>query len=266
MIESGRVLLFTAALGILFLPVGTTAQQAEKVPKIGVTAIGSASNPYTDALRRGLADLGWVQGQNIVIEYRYAEGRRELYPAFMADLVRLKVDVIVAGGGEPAVRAAMQATGTIAIVVPLLGAPVTSGLARTLARPAANVTGQSQVEEEINAKRAEFLKAILPNAERVAVLRDSGDPQMAQINVDAVAAAARSLGLRLQVFSASRAEDFDGAFRAAKAAGAEGLIVPASAFFNNHRQRLVDLSGQHRLASRIGASLKLGGCFPMVST
>ena len=250
MIERRRALVLTAALGVLFLPLVTQAQQAGKVPRIGVVLAGSAPNPYADALRRGLADLGWAEGRNILIDYRYAEGRSERYPAFFAELIRLKVDLIVAGGGAVAVRAAKQATSTIPIVMPLVGDPVASGLVSSLARPGGNVTGQSQQEEEINAKRMEFLKAILPKAERVAVLRDSrGDPRSVQVQVNAVEAAARSLGLRLQVLSVSRVEEFDGAFAAAKDAGAEGLIVPASAFFNYNRRRLIDIAAQNRLVA-----------------
>ena len=247
-IDSRRVLILAAVLGVLLLPLVGEAQQAEKAPRIGVTLVGSPPSPYAEALRRGLAELGWFDGRNIVIEYRYAEGRRDRYAAFMADLIDLKVHVIVAGGGGSAVRAAVKATSVIPIVVPVMGDPVVSGLVRSMARPGGNLTGQSQVEADISAKRAELFKAILPRAERVAVLRDSGEePRSAQNWVDPAVAAARSLGLRPQVVSASGVEDLEAAFAAAKAGGAEGLIVPASAFFNNHRQRIVDLSLRYRL-------------------
>jgi len=164
----------------------------------------------------------------------------------MAELVRLKVDLIVAGGGGPAARASKQATSTIPIVAVLLGDPVASGFASSLARPGGNITGQSQQETEINAKRLELLKAILPKVKRVAMLSDLPADSRG-ILVDAGEAAARSLGLRLQVLGVSRVEEFEGAFAAAKAAGAEGLVVHASAFFNYHRQRLINLAAQNRL-------------------
>ena len=250
MTERRRAVILAAALGVLFLPLVTDAQQVGRVPRIGVVLAGSAPNPYADALRRGLADLGWVEGRNILIDYRYAEGRSERYPAFFAELIRQKVDLIVVGGGTLAVRAAKQATSTIPIVMPLVGDPVASGLVSSLARPGGNVTGQSQQEEEINAKRMDILKVILPKAQRVAVLRDSrGDPRSVQIQVDAAVAAARSLGLRPQVLSVSSVEEFEGAFAAARDARAEGLIVPASAFFNFNRQRLVDLAARNRLVA-----------------
>ncbi|MGH8692595.1 MAG: ABC transporter substrate-binding protein [Burkholderiales bacterium] len=247
-IDRGRALIVGVALGIFLLPVITGAQQARTLPRIGVVVAGSAPNPYTDALRRGLAEHGWAEGRNILIEYRYAQGRNERYPAIFAELVRLKVDVIVAGGGTAGARAAKQATSTIPIVTPLVGDPVASGLVSSLARPGGNVTGQSQVDTQIIAKRLELLKAILPKAERVAMLRDSTvESRSVQIVVDASEAAARSLGLRLQVLSVSRADEFDSAFAAAKASGAEGLVVPASAFFNYNRRLLIDLAERHRL-------------------
>lgn len=164
----------------------------------------------------------------------------------MAELVRLKVDVIVAGGGAAAWRAALQATSTIPVVVPLMGDPVASGLAGNLARPDRNITGLSQLEDAVMAKRLEFLKAIVPRAQRVAVLSEA---TVQQWLVDAAIAAARSLGVRPHVFSVKGVDDFEGAFSAAKAAGADGLVVHASAFFNNHRHRLVALSEHHRLAA-----------------
>ena len=236
---------FLGALCLVVAPPAAGAQQAGKVPRIGVMAAGAASSPdLTDALRRGLSELGWVEGRNILIEWRYAEGRPERYPALIAELVRLKVDLIVAGGGTPGARAARDATSTIPIVMPVVGDPVASGLVSSLARPGGNVTGLSMQNTEISAKRAELLREILPKVERVAVL---SDPAARTPDLGATQAAARSLGLRLQVLSVGRPEEFLGAFEAARNAGAEALIVLASPVFNTYRRRLVDLAAQNRL-------------------
>lgn len=161
MVQRGLALILTVALGVFLVPLVTEAQQAGKVPRIGVLFAGSAATPDSDTLRRGLAELGWVEGQNILIEYRYAEGRPERYPALIAELMSLKVDVLVAGGGTPGARAAKQATSTIPIVMPIVGDPVAQGLVSSLARPGGNVTGLSMLNTEISAKRAELLREVL---------------------------------------------------------------------------------------------------------
>lgn len=247
MIEKRRVLILAAA-GILFVPLVPKAQLAGKVPRIGVTLAPSAPSPYAGALRRGLAELGWVEGKNILIDYRYAEGRSDRYPAFMAELVALKVNVIVAGGGVVAVRAAKQATSTIPIVMPAIIDPVATGLVASLPRPGGNVTGQSMLDIDITTKRIEFLKTMLPKLERVAVLNDPSQGGV-PVQADAMKAAARSLGLRLQFVSVSRIEELEGAFDAARAARTEALIVLASGFFTANRQRLVNLAARNRLAA-----------------
>ena len=191
-----------------------------------------------------MAELGWVDGQNVRIESRYAEGQPERYPGFFAELLRLNVDVIVAGGGTPAARAAKQATSTTPIVM-FATDPVTAGLVASLARPGGNMTGFASLNPEMSAKRLGLLKEAFPKVERVAVLCDPADIGEA----GAIEAAARSFGGRVQVLSASRVEEFNGAFEAAKQARAEALLVCASPFFNTHRKHVVDLAGQHRLAA-----------------
>ena len=228
----------------LTAPLTAEAQPAGKVYRIGVLSAGAApSLDFADILRRGLAELGWIEGQNILIDYRHAEGRPDRYPALIAELLSLKVDVLVVGGGTPGARAAKQATKTIPIVLPIVGDPVASGLVSSLARPGGNVTGLSMLNTEISAKRVQLLREVLPTVKRVAVL---SDPVVTALDLDATQAAAHSLGLQLQVLSV-RAEDFHGAFEAARKAGAEALIVLASSVFNLHRQRLVDLAAQNRL-------------------
>jgi putative ABC transport system substrate-binding protein len=233
------------SLGFLAAPLAAGAQQAGKVPRIGVMAAGAVASPdFADALRRGLAELGWVEGQNILIEWRYAEGRPERYPALLAELVRLKVDLIVAGGGTPGARAARNATSTIPIVMPVVGDPVASGLVASLARPGGNVTGLSMLNTEISTKRVELLREVLPRIERVAVLHDAAADTP---DLGATLAAASFLGLRQQVLSVGRPEEFHGVFEAARKSGAEALIVLASPVFNTHRRRLIDLAAQNRL-------------------
>jgi putative tryptophan/tyrosine transport system substrate-binding protein len=226
---------------LLASPVGE-AQPVGKVPRIGVMYAGSAPNPYADALRRHLAELGWVEGQNLLIEDRYAEGRPERYPVLIAELIRLKVDVLVAGGGTAGAQAAKRATATIPIVMPVMGDPVAAGLVSSLARPGGNVTGLSMLNTELSAKRVELLREVLPRVERVAVLRDPATPQA---DVDVTHAAARFLGLRLQLLNVGPPGEFPGAFQAARKADA--LIVLASGFFNTQRRRLIDLAAQNRL-------------------
>jgi putative ABC transport system substrate-binding protein len=237
---------FIAALTTLLVPYTAWAQSAAKTPRIGVMYAGSTPNPGAAALRRGLAELGWVEGQDLLIEERYAEGRPERYPAFVAELIRLKVDVLGAGGGTAGAQAARRATGTIPIVMPVIGDPVGAGLVASLARPGGNVTGLSMLNTELSGKGVELLKEVLSRVARVAVLRD---PAASPADVDATRAAASSLGLRLQWLSVGHAQEFDGALQSARQAGAEALIVLASGFFNTQRRRLVDLAVQSRLVA-----------------
>jgi len=244
MVQRGLALTLAVALGIFLVPLVTQAQPLPgNVPRIGV-AISVLPSPNADALRRGLAELGWVEGRNILIEYRYTEGRQERYPAVIAELISLKVDVIVAGAGTAIV--AKHATSTIPIVVPVVADPVAVGLVSSLARPGGNVTGLSMNNTEIITKRVELLREILPKVARMAVLRSSAT-DAAQMG--ATQATARSLGVRLQVLGAARPEELEGAFAAAKKGGAEALIVFTSAVFSTHRRRLVDLAAQNRLVA-----------------
>jgi putative ABC transport system substrate-binding protein len=216
------LMLLVAALAA---PLFAEAQQARR-PTIGVTLVHPPPSPYGEALRRCLAELGWIDGQNVRIEYRYAEGRPERYPGFFAELLRSNVDVIVAGGGTPAARAAKQVTSTTPIVM-FATDPVTAGLVASLARPGGNMTGFASLNPEMSAKRLGLLKEALPQVERIAVLCDPADIGEA----GATEASARSFGGRGQVLAVSRVEDFDEAFAAAKQARAEALIVCASPFF-----------------------------------
>src|SRR5438034_4829608 len=167
----------TALFSILAAPLATEAQQVGKVPRLGVL-FGSPAVSWIEALRQGLRELGYVEGQTVRIEWRSAEGRYERLPELARELVRLRVDVLVA---HPtiAVLAAKQATTTIPIVIPASADPVGAGLVASLARPGGNITGSTFISSEISGKRLEFLKAIAPHAARVAVLADPTNPPTA---------------------------------------------------------------------------------------
>jgi putative ABC transport system substrate-binding protein len=190
-------------------PLAAQAQVAG-VPRIGVLAPISCSHPNYQALREGLRALGYVEGQTIIIECRDAAGRYERAVEHAAELVRLKVDVLVTDG-LPAARAAKQATTTIPIVMGAVGDPVGGGVVNSLARPGANITGLTLLTAEMNTKRLEFLKAAVPGSSRVALLTNPDNPSVAQGRHESEAAA-RSLGLTLHVVGARRPEDLDRAF------------------------------------------------------
>jgi len=168
-------LTLSSLLFALCLPV--SAQQGAKIPRIGLLRTGSSPDPLVDAFRQGLQELGYVEGKNIIIEYRWAEGRNERLPDLAADLVRLKVDVIAVGGNS-GIRAAKKATTTIPIVMTSVGDPVSLGLVASLARPGGNITGLSQMSPDLTGKRLELLKEILPKVTRVAFIRDPDNPGM----------------------------------------------------------------------------------------
>ena len=239
----------TLLLGGLFNPVAAEAQQAAKVARIGFLSGCLACGPHVpEAFRQGLRDLGYVEGQNLVIEYRDAEGKLERLPALAAELVALKVDVILAAG-EPHALAAKQATGTLPIVFVFAPDPVTSGLVTSLARPGGNVTGLSSFAPELVGKCLEQLKRAVPGVGRVAALwQPGGLGERADKDVLKEAeAAARALGVRLQFVEARGPEDFDRAFSEMTKARASALTVLPGSMFVNERRRLVDLAAKNRL-------------------
>jgi ABC-type uncharacterized transport system substrate-binding protein len=241
-VTSRRTFLVTFVGGILTAPLAAEAQTAEKVYRIGMLG-SSASDPLVEAFKQGLRELGYVEGRNIMVEYRSAEGRTERLPELAADLVRLKVDVIVASS-QGAV-AAKQATTTIPIVMPIITDPVRLGLVASLSKPGGNATGFATQNEELPGKWMELVKETLPKASRVAVLfhptYDGG------VQLKASEAAARSLGVRLQALEVERLDDFGTAFSAVQKNRAEALIVSSSPLFYTHRARLVEFAATHRL-------------------
>src|SRR5262245_23257167 len=238
--------------GLLGAPLLAEAQPPGKVYRMGYLYSGSAtSSPRApEAFREGLRELGWVEGRNIVIDYRFAEGRFDRLPDLAAELVRLKVNVIVAWPTPPAI-AAKNATGTIPIVMIGVGYPIELGLIASLARPGRNVTGVSfNVGEEIG-KGLELLKETLPKVRRVAILSNPANPGHAQA-VSIVQAAARSLGLQLRLLEAREPNQLEGAFAAIAKDRVEALLVVTDSMFISQRVRLADLAAKNRLPAIFG--------------
>src|SRR6266446_4170676 len=244
-----RMFVGTLAGGIVVVPFAAEAQQAAKIARIGYLMVDLATNPdLHKAFLQGLRDLGYVEGRNLVIEYRDAEGKFERLPALAAELVALKVDVIVAGG-TPHALAAKQATRTIPVVFASAGDPVTSGLVTSLARPGGNVTGVSVLRPDLVGKCLEQLKQAVPGVSHVAVLwHPGGHGERTEENIlKGAEVAGRALGVRLQFVEARDPADFDRAFSDMTRARAGALTVLPSAMLNNERRRLVDLAAKNRL-------------------
>jgi putative ABC transport system substrate-binding protein len=248
-VTTRRAFIAVLAGGLLAAPRVPEAQQAAKVARIGYLAANLAANPHLqEAFRQGLRDLGYVEGRSVVIEYRFAEGKFERFPALAAELVALKVDVIVAPG-TPAALAAKQATRTLPIVFPVAVDPVQSGLVASLARPGGNVTGLSALIPELVGKCLEQLTQAVPGVSRVAVLWQPGgiDERTEQDQLKGAEVAARALGVRLQFVEARGPADLDRAFSDMTRARAGALTVLTSVMFVNERRRLVDLAAKNRL-------------------
>jgi putative ABC transport system substrate-binding protein len=221
-------LTITLALSLLVAPLAAKAQQPTQVHRIGVLTPAfppSEPNPPlpVEAFRQGLRDLGYVEGHNLVVEYRIAERSPERLPDLAAELARLQVEVIVASGG-PAIRAAQHATGTIPTVMAGTADPVAAGFVASLARPGGNITGMGDLSAELPGKRIEILKETVPQSRHVAVLVTPGTPYYGTW-MHSLTVAARALELHLQVVELRRADELDSAFAAMTRAGADALIV-----------------------------------------
>jgi putative ABC transport system substrate-binding protein len=236
---------FTIVVAILLLgaPLSTYAEPAQKIPRIGLIRPGSPPDPLVDAFVQGLRDLGYVEGQTMVIEYRWAEGRTTRLSDLSAELVRLKVDVIVTTG-TPGALAARQTTSTIPIVVPVMIDPVGAGVVASLARPGGNITGLSLMSPEIGVKRMELLKETFPGVSRVAVLRD---PRVSRMDLPPTEAAARTLGVHLQILEVRDINDLETTLAAARRERAGALNILTSAFFYAHRARILEAVAKIRL-------------------
>ena len=248
-----RGFIFSLGLGLLTTPIATEAQQTGKVYRIGSLLIGSRgpSEHLVQAFEQALRERGWVRGENLVIEYRWAEGKYDRLPALAAELVRLEPQVIVAVGTGAAL-AAKDAASKISIVMVNATDPIGEGLIASFARPGGNVTGLTFVPtREMYAKQLQLVKEAVPRARRIAVLRNPANPA-GPPSVRAVEQAARSLGVELQVVGARTPEEFEPAFRAMTQARAEALLVMPDSMLFTHRARLIDLSVRHRLPTMHG--------------
>src|SRR5215471_12442274 len=239
---------FWLALGAIVLAFSCPAeaqQQPKKVPQIGVLAPFSAASGANrlDAFRQGLRDLGYVEGKNITIEYRYTEGGLDQLPNLAAELVRLNVNVIVTGAISSA-RAAKKATTTIHIIF-VVGDAVDSGLVSSLARPGGNATGLTFFVPELDGKRLELLKEAFPKVTRVGFLWRV--PSTRGDLLKAAEPVAKTLALQLQSLAVRGPDDFENTFKAAKSGGAEALIVISNPLSNTHRERIIDLAAKNRL-------------------
>jgi putative ABC transport system substrate-binding protein len=238
-------LLFSTMLFALCVP--AWAQQPTKVPRIGFLAASplSAIAGRTEAFRQGLRELGYVEGKNIVIEWRSAEGKFDRTPALAAELVRLNVDVIVTGGPMDT-RAAKEATSRIPIVMTWDQDPVGNGFVASLALPGGNVTGLSILAPEISGKQLELLKEIVPRLSRVAFLGNSTEPGNAQA-LRETEAAARAFGVQLQYLDVLAPKDIETAFRAASDKRAQAVLVLTSPVVGSQRTQVIDLAVKNRL-------------------
>jgi putative ABC transport system substrate-binding protein len=244
-----RRFLLSSLAGGFTAPLLAEAQQVAKIARIGYLATDLAANSHLpEAFRQGLRDLGYVEGRNVVIEYRDAQGKIERLPTLAAELVALTLDVVVATA-TLSTLAAKQATRTIPIVFIALADPVTSGLVTSLARPGGNVTGLSFLSPELVGKRLEQLKQVVPGLSRVAVLWQPGDvpERTARKMLKEAEVAAGALEVRLQFFAAPDSADFDRAFSDMTKARAGALTVFTSAMFFTERRRLVDLAAKSQL-------------------
>jgi putative ABC transport system substrate-binding protein len=238
-----------ALCAMLFaLCVPAAAQQAGKVPRIGyLTAASLSSNQArTETFRQGLNELGYVEGKNIVIEYRSAEGKLDNLAALAAELVRLKVDIIVTTG-PASTRPAKEATVTIPIVMASDSDPVGMGFVASLARPGGNITGLSTLAPEISGKQLELLREIVPKLSRVAILRTWTVPGSAPLTLKEIEPAAAAFGVRLQYLNVRNAKDIEAAFRAAGKERADAVLLLASLVLNSHRKQVVDSAVKSRL-------------------
>ena len=226
------------------------AQEPKKNARIGFLSVGSASSVYPEgikAFRQGLRDLGYVEGQNLFIDWRFAEGKREVLPTLASDLVRLKVDVIVTQGTS-GTNPAKRATDTIPIVMAYSADPVGTGLVASLAHPGGNVTGLSEMSPDLAGKRLQLVKEIVPKATRVAVLWDRTRPANIAV-LEEIETATRQFNIQVQSLAARDAKDIDGAFRAATQERASALLVPSGAVITQHGAEIMRRAIRSRLPS-----------------
>ena len=241
------IVLITVATLILASVRLADGQQPKNVPRIGYLAAPSLSAiaARMEAFRQGLRELGYVEGKNIVIEWRSAEEKLDRLPALAAELVRLKVDIIVTTGPGPT-RAAKEATSTISIVMTNESDPVGSGFVASLARPGENITGLSTLAPELSGKRLEILREVVPKISRVAVLGNSTQPGN-ELIIRELELAAKGFGVKLQYLDVLDAKDIETAFRTAAKGRAQAVLMLGSAILNSQRPQMVELAVKNRL-------------------
>jgi putative tryptophan/tyrosine transport system substrate-binding protein len=244
---SKKVICLALSAILLALALPTQAQQPKKVPRIGVMWLYSPdiASPFSEAFRQGLRGLGYIEGQNIALEERWAEGRYDRLPSLAAELVRLNVDIIVTASTQAA-QAGQQATRSIPIVMTVVSDPVESGLVGSLARPGGNVTGLSLMHPDLSGKRLELLKEVIPKLSRVAVLSNLSNPIIPPL-LRETEAAARALGVQLQVVEVRGPTELDSAFSVITRDRAGALVVLPDGIFQNERRRIAALAAKGRL-------------------
>jgi putative tryptophan/tyrosine transport system substrate-binding protein len=243
-----KITLLTLCAMLFALCGSVDAQQPKKVSRVGFLLFPSRSSiaEPLDAFRQGMREFGYVEGQNIVIEYRYADGKFDRLPELAGELVRLKVDVIVAGGGLQAIQSAKNATSTIPIVMTGTADPVATGLIVSLARPGGNVTGSTFGGYELVGKRLELLKEAVPKVSRVAVFVPAPSPSIS-LSLNEIQTSARALGLEIQSLEVRSTRDFEGAFQAAAKGRAHALTVDPSPVFTSNRNQILQFAAKNRL-------------------
>ena len=246
------------ALGALLFALGSSvaAQQRARIYRIGYLSGEGGIDEREEAIRQGLRELGYIDGQNLLIEWRFAKGDAARLPELAAELVGLKPDVLVTGGTTPA-RALKDSTTTIPIVVASAGDLVGRGLVASLARPGGNITGSTSIAPELNGKRLEILKEIVPKAARVAFLYRPGE----QDELRELEIAAQKLGLKIQPREVQEASQFQSAYTAMSTERADALVISRNPFMNTHRRALIDLAAKHRLPAMCdGTTWTSSGC------
>jgi putative tryptophan/tyrosine transport system substrate-binding protein len=251
------------AVGLTLASLAAEAQPAAKIPRVGLLRPGSPPDPYVDAFRRGLEDLGYVERQTIAFEYRWAEGKLALLPRLANELVQLKVDVIVTQG-EEAARAAKEATSTIPIVMATSGDPVGAGLVASLARLGANVTGLSAVTPDVITKQLQILKEAVPRVARLAILSIPGN-RAVEHSVKEAKDVAGTLALTVQLRDVRAPDDLGPAFDAMVRERAQAVFLFADVFTITHQRRILDLAAKHRLPTMC-AWLEAANCLMSYGT
>jgi len=248
-----KVTLWLVAIFLVGAIAIVEAQQPKKIPRIGYLSrrgepTPTNPDPNANAFRRGLRDLGYLEGKNIIIEFRYAGGKTDRFPSMIADLLQLKVDILFSGTSQ-AIRVAKQATQTIPIVMAITGDPVADGLISSLARPGGNLTGLTRLTQDLSGKRLEGLKESVPKVSRVGVLVD-GSVQGSDGSFKLYEAAARSLKIQLQMLEvAGPNPDLDDALQTASVGRSTALVAIYSAVFVRYAKRIADLAIKNRLSS-----------------